>query len=270
MLSRQFQIHLVTSGIVGFAIILLLGSCASSNQSLQSSLPSLFATHHLPLVATPDYHPDSVGAASLSADSSEITLSERLPSLLRKWSVSNRHPPSPSNAHRPFRSILGGRSANTDLFAGRTGQVGTYYATLQSKELLLARLYQQSLSSNELKRAIARKGNFYADTLQIDLYYLSNAPLIERPRDVRATLEDDRGNEYPLLDQSFKINSTSFQGTRISYLRTSLYFDRSVEGKDLFKDASQLRLEAFNVAPHQQGARYFEWHWDSSGLASRE
>lgn len=158
--------------------------------------------------------------------------------------------------------------------AGRRGGSGRTFrdfATLWSLELSLASLVPgrgiEQLSKDLARKIIRRRKEQYRETVQIDVYRFDEPPYgsishlwLDTPG-TTVYLEDAQGRRYePVrIETSNRPLEAFFAGNTALYGRSRIFFARVVDGRDLLKDVSQLRLVvdqvpdfAWEFPPHRR------------------
>ena len=234
------------------AVLLLLSGCAGSGQF--SADETRIAYGYLPSEAEVPSHPDSLKALSIVEKENrlDIQLDRSYEELTRDWSstwVSQ-------SAQRSFNTRQSYRS----------------FATLWSLDLSIASLVAEEgisgLSKDLARERIAQRRQEHNQVLQIDLYRFVGSPrtggisstLIGRPGS-RVTLRDDQGNTYsPDRVRNGPPTEAFIAGDRTFYRRNIFYFNRNVDGRDIFEGVRELRL-FINESP--VGRYYFTWSFEA-------
>lgn len=205
------------------------------------------AQRFLPAEQSVDYHPDSLGALTITEEDGKIQyqLDGDYQSLLEKWSSR-------------FRSVGAGRSVRSHT-----------YATLRSLELALASLQPEmgllSLRKQRARSLIEERRKKYFDTIQINVYWFverrGDSGIIAGPS---ARTELQVGNETyrPLRTDHGPLREAFVSGGRtILYRRNTLHFPRTVDGTDVLKNASGVQLDVRRSGA--QSEEQFTWRWTS-------
>ncbi|MFB6097649.1 MAG: hypothetical protein ABEK84_00750 [Salinibacter sp.] len=219
----------------------LVGGCGGGGtytinrgQVAQRFLPSERTVHH----------PDSLKALTITEEDGKIqyVLERDYQALVEKWSAS-------------FQNVGAGPSIES-----RT------YATLWSLELALVSLQPEmgilSLRKERARKLIEKRRERYFDRIRIDVYWFvgpgmngiitgpgARTELVVGDR----TLRPVRSDHGPLREAYVAAGGTAL------YRRNTLYFPRTVEGTDVLKNASGVRLTVRRTGAASK--EEFSWQW---------
>lgn len=227
---------------------LVLSGCGGG--SAYSLEEGNIAQRFLPTERSVAYPPDSLGSLKItkSEGTYEFEIKDDYEGLHRQWSCTYQ-----------------------ELGAGRS-QRGQSYATFWSLELSLAALQPEvgitTLSEEQAQKAFQKRRQAYNSTIQIDIYWFEaeGESLLTGPG-TRVELEVG-GETYQPSKQDHGPLREAFlsTGTQTAiYRRNTFYFPRIVDGTDILKDVSGVKL---TVEPTGRGDRArFTWSWESESQA---
>lgn len=222
---------ILLTGVVLFC--LPMGGCGASDP--YHVVPGHVSDRFLPAERTVRHHPDSLQALEIREGKRryQFELEEDYESLIRKWSST-------------YRKSSGGRASM------RTQT----YATLQSLELALASLEAEmavsSLRKEKAREFIERRRFKYRQAISIEVHWAeSRSPLTGPGTQVRLRIGE---NEYePIAEDHSPLRQTSRHDGAYLYRTNTFVFPRTVDGRDLLKDASAIELWF--------GWSHFTWSW---------
>lgn len=225
-----------------FFLVFLLTACGGGDSYTVNT--GDIAQRYLPTTREVEYHPDSLGALSLTEgdEKFEMELASSYESLHRKWSST-------------YQSMGTRRSRRTRS-----------YATFWSRELSLASLEAEtavsSLSKEQAEDLLAEERQEYQNALQIDVYWFEaeGNSLLAGPGS-RVELEVKGKTYRPTTESHGPLRDTFLpQGSgRAIYRRNTFRFARVVDDTDLLKDAGGATL-TINRSDRQGRVR-FSWTW---------
>ena len=234
-------------GLVGvLGIVLLVSGC--SPKGTYEARHTDVAQSHLPSEQEMPHHPDTLKQVAIveGEDAYEFELDEGYESIWRTWSV---------------------RRSGPGIRAPRDRREHQWFATFWSLDLSIASL-QREVGLNELSKDLARdhideRRAEYDEVLQIDVYSYTDASRVVETRLDRPgqdlVLHDDAGNEYAPDRLETTIPSEVFHPERqVVYRRTTLYFERDADDRDLLEDVQSLRL---SVQPSDRRDFHFRWRF---------
>lgn len=245
VLARRFFVWSALSLVAG---ALVMGGCGGgSTYSLEEGN---LAQRFLPTERSVAYPPDSLGALTITKneDTYQFDLEDDYEELHRKWSCT-------------YQEIGAGRSER-----------GTSYATFWSLELSLAALQPEvgltTLSEEQAQKTLQKRRRVHKSTIQVDVYWFEaeGESLLTGPG-TRVELEvggetyrPSEENHGPLREA---LRST---GTRAAiYRRNTFYFPRIVDGTDILKDVSGVKLTVERTGRGDRAR--FSWSWASESQA---
>lgn len=231
-------------GFIGLLILLLGGGC--SGGSTYSVDEGQIAERFLPSERSVNHHPDSLRALTITEEEKQVQyqLRKDYQALVEKWSTR-------------FQSVGAGRSARS-----RT------YATFWSLELSLASLQPElgilSLRKEKARDFIEKRRKEYFDTIQIDVYWFverrGGSGIIAGPSARTELLIGDKKYRPLRTDHSPLREAFVSGGNTVLYRRNTLHFPRTVDGKDLLRNASGMQLEVRRVGARSE--QQFAWRWE--------
>lgn len=234
-----------------FLLPLLVVGC--SGGGTYSVNEGRIAQRFLPTERSVSHHPDSLQALTITEGEGKIQyqLEGDYESLIQKWS-----------------------SSFQNMGAGRTRRSRTY-ATFWSLELSLASLQPEmgilSLQKKRARGLIEKRRKEYFDSIQIDVYWFLEGRgngIITGPG-ARTELQVRDSTYHPVREDHGPIRQAFVDaGNTVLYRRNTLYFPRSVNGTDILKGASEVRLEVRLVgAPAEER---FTWSWEGGQTAHQQ
>ena len=224
--NRRLDPLLPSATAVLTAFTLFLGGCAGS---AGTNFRNYDGTRTLPTTRT-ILSPDSLHFVELvlSTDSVNVALAGSYAALMREWSaqVQSNGPFRPS----PFNT----------------------FATLQSKELTLARLEREerisSLSAERARKRVEEVLEKYSETIVFRIHLFIGADRVSTPysplqQRVVATLHVDGDRTYESVrTEKSSVEFENRGGSGVYRFPILAYFDRHVNGRDLLTDSEKWTL----------------------------
>ena len=244
MFSRSpFSVPLLSRSLGAFLVLLLVGACGGGGT--YSVDEGRIAEGFLPSERTVDYHPDSLGALTITEDEGKLQfqLEQDFEALLRRWSCR-------------FRNVG----------TGSTPQSRTY-ATFWSLELSLVALQPEmgilGLQKERARELIEEQRKGYYDTIQIDVYWFvgrAGNGIISGPG-ARTELIVQNEAYRPVRTDHGPLREAFVGGGGVAlYRRNTLHFPRTVDGADILENASGMQLEVRRTGAGSK--EQFSWQWE--------
>lgn len=233
-------------GMVITAFLLLAG-CAGGETYTMDEVD--IAQGYLPTTCRVPHHPDSLKAVKIVEKEHHLALEleHSYETLVRNWSTTWLS----QSAQRVERD----RRVQS-------------FALLWSLDLSIAALRSEGIEglTKDLARSrIEARRKEYQDEVQIDVYRFVQSPATRGGTSDtwiggpgrRVILRDDQGHEYrPKRVDNGRLIDANAYGYSTLYRRNILYFERTVDGRDILENVDRLQLV---VQESFAGDYYFSW-----------
>jgi len=231
--------------------LLLFGCGGGADYSAE---PGELAERYLPTERAVNHHPDSLGALTITEEEGKIRyqLERSYKSLVEKWSSTFQ---------------VGG--------TGRTPLRTFSYATFWSLELSLAALQPEmgilTIRKERAQELIEERRKGYFNTIQIDVHWFvreGGDGIVAGPG-FRTELRVRDSTSRPIRDDYGPLREAYIDAAdQALYRRNTLHFPRIVDGRDILRNASEMRLEIREAG--SSATAQFAWSWEGSQAVRRE
>ena len=214
--------------------------------SIYSVNEGQIAQRFLPTEQTVEYHPDSLGALTITEEEGKLQyqLDQDYQSLVERWSSR-------------FQNVGASRSVQS-----RT------YATLRSLELSLASLQPEmgilSLRKEKARDLVEKRRRGYFDTIQINVYWFierrGESGIVSGPSARTKLIVQDSAYRPVRTDHGPLREAYVSGGNTVLYRRNTLHFPRTVDGTDVLENASGVQLEIRRTGAGSE--EQFAWGWE--------
>lgn len=245
VLARHFFVWPLLSLAAGALVV--SGCGGGSAYSLEEGN---IAQRFLPTERSVAYPPDSLGALTITKDEGtyQFEFENDYEELHRKWSCT-------------YQELGTGRS-----------QRGKSYATFWSLELSLAALQPEvgltTLSEEQAQETLQKRRQAYNSTVQVDVYWFeSEGESHLTGPGTRVELQVGGETYQPSKEDHGPLREAFATGAQASiYRRNTFYFPRIVDGTDILKDVTGVKLTV--ERPGRAGRARFAWSWESESQAN--